>query len=360
MRRLFTILSLAIIAIIVIVPVVKTEENTGVLKDSMLIYELPAMPEIPETFNDILASSKYERKLSKEFSVNSSPTLTISNEFGKINIKEGTGDKIIFDVLITGKGKNESEAKQLSDAVNINFTQTGNAVFSKTSLGKINCKDCGRSVDIKITAPKNTKYILQNKFGDITMNNASAPVEIKLEFGKLYAKELVKADIDVKHGGTRINKCENLEISSGFSKNKFGVIGSLSGKVEQGGFDIEEVSSANIESGFSKITIDRLKKSFVAKRIAHGSLKIDKIDNDFTEIKVDASFSKLQLFFSEKNNFKTILSSSFGNINIGKLTFLEKSLDKKDAVIGVIGKVKDPAAKVDISNSHGNISIDKE
>jgi hypothetical protein len=58
---------------------------------------------------------------------------------------------------------------------------------------------------------------------------------------------------------------------------------------------------------------------------------------------------------TDKHNFKTTLYSSYGNIKTGKVTFLEKSLDKKDVIVGIAGKLKAPTATVDISNSYSQI-----
>ena len=308
--------------------------------------------------NDMMAQSEHKLKISKEFSVGSSPMLTINNEFGKINIVEGTGDKIIFNITITGKGKNESEAKKYAETVDVKFVHSGSNANAKTSFDKINCKNCGRTVDYEVTVPKNTKFILVNKFGDVTIHNTTAPAEIKVEFGKFYANEMGDADVTIQHGGSTINKCENLKLKSGFSKHKFGVIGSITGKVQHGEFDAKEIVSANVDAEFSNLSIERLKKSFVSNNISHGSLDINNVDTDFSNIKVDASFSKVQVDLNNNHNFKATLYTSFGSIRAEKLTFFEKTLDKKDAVVGIVGNVKDPSAIVNISTKHGNIVLD--
>ena len=307
--------------------------------------------------NNMMAQSEFKRDISREFSVGSLPSLSISNEFGKINIVEGAGDKIIFNITITGKGKNDSEAKKNAETVDVEFVHSGSSVNAKTSLGKINCNNCGRTTDYEITVPKNTKFTLENKFGDVTVNSTTEPAKIKVEFGKLYANELGDADVTIQHGGSTINKCDNLKLESGFSKHKFGVIGSISGKVAHGGFDAKEVGSADVNAQFSSINIERLKKSFITKNISHGSLEINKVDIDFSKINVDANFTKVQVALNGNHNFKATLYSNFGSIRTGKLTFLEKSLDKNDAVVGIVGNVKDPSAIVNISNRHGNIEL---
>jgi hypothetical protein len=301
------------------------------------------------------ALSDHEIELKKEFAVGSSPSLSISNEFGNIRIIEGGNDKIVFNIKITGKGVNQDDAKKHAESVDVNFKQSGNSVTAETVFKNIQCNNCGRNVNYEVTVPRNTKQVLVNKFGDIQMNNSVTPLDVNLQFGKLYANELSDANLAIQYGGATINKCGNLKIKSGFSKYELGVIGAMTGTISHDGFKIDELGNADFKSEFTNVDISKLKQSFNAEKFSYGSLKIGQVDNNFSKIKVDASFTKVNVGLTNNHNFKTTLHSSFGSINTGNVIFLEKSLDKKDVVVGIAGKLKDPSATVDISNSHGNI-----
>jgi len=203
--------------------------------------------------------------------------------------------------------------------------------------------------------PKNTKLLLENRHGDIRVNNATGPLDVNLQFGKFYANDLSEANLNIQHGGATINQCENLKIKSSFSKYDLGKIGFLSGSMSHDGFKIDETGSADLKSDFSSTDIGKLKHSIRMNQISHGSLKIAHVDENFSNIKVDANFSTVKIALTEKHHFKAVLYSSFGNIKTGDVVFYEKSLDKKDAVVGIAGKHKEPSATVEISTSHGNI-----
>ncbi len=303
-----------------------------------------------------VASSEHKREIKKEFAVSASSSLSISNEFGAIRIVEGASDKIIFKIMITGKGKDSDAAKTYAESVDVDFKQSGSNLSAKTVFEKIRCENnCGRTVDYEVTVPKNAKLALVNKFGDIEINNTIEPLEIKLEFGKLYANELSDADLNIQHGGGTINKCVNMKIKSSFSKYKFGEIGSMSGSISHGGADIETLGNGDVKSDFTNINIENFKGSFSAKDFSYGSLKIANVSDKFSNIKVNSSFSTVKIALTNNHNFKAVLHTSFGNIKTGSVVFYEKTLDKKDAIVGIAGKVKEPSATVDISSSHGNI-----
>jgi hypothetical protein len=309
--------------------------------------------------NDISASKEFKREITREFAVSAAPALSINNEFGVIRIIEGNDDEIVFKITVTGKGKDEDAAKKYAESVNVKFKQNGNSISAETVFGQILCRNnCGRNVDYEVTVPKGTRQTLKNMFGDINVGNTTEPLDVRLEFGKLYANELSEADLDIQHGGATINKCGKLKIKSNFSKYKLGETGSLSGSLSHcGDFDIEELGDADVKSDFSGISIKRLKNSFNASSISFGSLTIDRVDENFSKIKVNANFSAVKVAFTERNNFKATLYSDFGAIKIEDVVFYEKSLDKKEVVVGIAGKIKDPSATVDISNEFGNITL---
>jgi hypothetical protein len=367
MKRLFTILSVTMIVNFTNSSSVSAEEcasaKTSVqdwAKREDIVSTVKAAGEYVKTEIDNIfggVSEEYKREILQEFAVKPSPALSISNEFGNIRIIEGDVPVIIFKITITGKGKNEETAKKYAESADVKFKQDGGNISAETVFGKIQCRNCGRSVDYEVIVPKDTKQILKNKYGNIYVNNTGEPFEVRLEFGNLYANELVKSDLDIQYGGATINKCEDMKIKSSFSKYILGEIGALSGSLSYDSFDIEELGGADVKSDFSNIDIERLKNSFSASKFAYGSLKIGKVDNDFSKIKVTASFSKVKIALTGKHNFKATLYNSFGSVKTGNVVFYEKTLDKKDVVVGVAGRIKDPAAIVDISNEHGDIVL---
>jgi len=304
------------------------------------------------------ALSQYERAINKEFPAGSSPSLSISNMLGHIRIIEGANDRIVFSIKIIGKGKDKDEAKKQAESVDVNFDQTGNQITAKTVFKDMQCTNCGRNVYYEVTAPKNTKQVLENIYGDIFLNNVVVPLTVNLEFGKLFANELSEANLSIQNGGATITACENLKIKSSFSRYKIGVLDSITGTIEYGGFIIDELGNAIVNSDFSTMDIGKLRKSFEAEKFTYGSLKIGRIDVDFTKIKIDANLAAVKIALTEKHNFKTSLYNNLGSIKTGNTVFYEKSIAEKDAIVGIVGRLKEPSATVEITNSYGSIAFE--
>ena len=301
------------------------------------------------------ALSEYEIEIKKEYPVSASPSLSISNMFGNIRIIEGANETIVFNINITGKGGNKDEAKKYAESADVNFNQTGNSITAKTIFKEIQCNNCGRNVNYEVTVPKNTKLVFENKYGNITIDNAISSLDVRLEFGKLFANELSEAIFSIQYGGATFNKCKNLNIMSSFSRYEIGIVDVMTGSISYDGFIINELGDAIVKSDFSNMDIGRLRQSFEAEKFSFGSLKIGHVDERFTNIKVDAQFTSVKVGLTEEHNFKTLLYNNVGSIKTGNAVFYEKSMDKKDVVAGIAGSLKEPTATVEISNSYGII-----
>jgi hypothetical protein len=301
--------------------------------------------------------SEHKREISRTFTVSDMPRLFIKNEFGNIRIIEGSENVIRIKIVVTGKGENKKQAQEASESVDVKFNQNNNQVSATTSVRKINCENCGRNVDYEITAPANTGYVLDNKFGDIRMNNANGPAKVNVEYGDFYANVLSEINLSIRHGNPIVNKCRKMQLKSGYSKGKFGEIESLTGEVTRASIDLDKGGNVELKSGFSDVEIRHLTESFHAKGFTYGSLTIDKVDERFSEIIVDATFAKVKIALNENHQFKASLYSSFGSIDTGNIVFRDKTPDKKDVFIGTAGKTEAPSAVVTISNSCGSIVL---
>jgi hypothetical protein len=149
-----------------------------------------------------------------------------------------------------------------------------------------------------------------------------------------------------------------MQIKSSFSQYQMGEIGIMSGSVSHSGLKIDELGNAELKSEFTNLNIEKLTKSFTAEKISHGSLKINHVNEAFSKIKVDASFSSIKIALNKNHNFKAMIYTEFGNINTGNVIFEGMNLNKKNAVVGTAGKIENPSATVEISNQHGGITFE--
>lgn len=302
-----------------------------------------------------LASKEYKREITKEFAVSASPTLQIDNKYGNIRIIESTENKITFKIEIIGKGKNEELAKKYAETVKINFSQSSNKVSAETELTSISCNNCGRSIHYTVVAPKSVIMNLQNKYGNIYLDNVKQPLKVELKYGDLHAGTLEKTDLDIKYGKATIQSCTNLNLDSKYSSFSFDQIGTLNADSKYDNFTIGTISDFKLETGYTDVKIDKLTQRFVANNFKYGKLTISDVSTSFSEIKIDAGYSTLNIGLTPSHNFKTALYTKYGKIKTGNITFNNVSLKKEDTIVGTAGNNSNPTATVNISASYGDI-----
>lgn len=228
---------------------------------------------------------------------------------------------------------------------------------ARTKFEPINCNNCGRSVHYTVTAPKSVIPMLENKYGNIYLDNLTQPLTVELKYGNLFANAVHKATIDIGYGNVTMNKCNNLSVESKYSSIKIDEAQQVVADSKYDHYRIESVTDFEIETGYTDVRIGKLNKRLTADRLRYGGLKIAEVANDFSEIRVDAAYSNVKIGMTEEHAFKAALYTNYGNIDTGNLTFHNVSLKKKGCIVGTAGKSNNPSASVTISVSYGGIVL---
>lgn len=301
------------------------------------------------------SATEYRREISKEFSVSSSPNLHIDNKYGNIRVIEGKENKITFKIEIVGKGSSEKLAKEYAEAVSIDFSQNANSVSAETKLASINCNNCGRSIHYTVIVPKSTVMDLDNKYGNIYLEDVITPLQIQLKYGEFQANSLVATNMDVKYGKATITSCSALNLDSKYSVVNLSQVEMLKVDSKYDKFNIGVVSDFDLVTGYTDVKINKLNRRFIANDYKYCKLTIEEIATNFSEIKIDAAYSTLNIGLTKNHNFKAALYSKYGKIKTNDLTIHNVSLEKEGEIVGIAGKNSNPSASVEISTSYGDI-----
>lgn len=301
------------------------------------------------------ADKEHKREITKEFTVSSSPGLKIMNKYGNIRVIEGKENSITFKIEIIGKGSTEQLAKEYAETVSIDFSQNGNTVTAETKLQSLNCNNCGRSTHYTVIAPKSAIMDLQNKYGNISLDDVKTPLEIEIGYGNFQANSLAKTEVEIKYGKVDIKSCSELDLDSKYSDIKIGQVEKLKVDSKYDKFNIGSVSDFNLETGYTDVKIDKLNRRFVANDFKYCKLNISEVATGFSEIKIDAGYSTLNIGLTQNHSFKANLYTRYGKIKASNITFNNVTLKKEDTIVGIAGSNSNPSATVEISASYGDI-----
>ena len=309
--------------------------------------------------NDESNLKEFKREVTKEFSVGANPTLKIDNKYGFIRIVEGTDNKITFKIEIIGKATTDARAKEYAETVSVDFSQNGDRISATTVLKSLSCNNCGRNTNYTVVVPKSVMMTLDNKYGNIYLENAAKPLNIDLKYGNLEANTLANVTIDIKYGNVTINACEDIKMDCGYSKIKIGKANQMNTESKYDEFQIGTITDLKMNTKYTNVKIDKLDKSFVCNDFKYCSLDISEISTQFAQIKIGAGYSTIKLALDNRHSFKANLSTRYGNIKADHITFNNVSSGDRarntNTINGMAGSSGNPSATVDITNSYGDI-----
>lgn len=330
-------------------------------------------------------NNEVKRQITRQFKVNKNAELSVTNKYGNITINTWDRNEIDFSVEITGQGNTEKIAQQMADRVAINFNQTGNKVSVETVFEQqrnLNCNNCGTTVNYTVNIPASAILNLNNKYGNIQLDETSQPFTAEVKYGNISANRLTGSmnTITLKYGNIELNETDKMILEMKYSNARINRIGELKMECAYSKLHSQEIDRADIQSKYDKFTIDRinnfritsgysdltvgtLSESFDAASLRYCKVKIDNIASDFSFINISANYTPIHLGVGTKLNARLELSTSYGNIKTNGITFSHASVPEEDrytkSINGIIGKEENPKASIKIRDTYSDIILEK-
>lgn len=343
------------------------------------------------------ADYKSKRILTKTFKATDNSTLSVSNEYGAINITEWDKNEVSFEVTITATAKKQADADEIVKTANVNFAQSGNMITAKTTYSNLKNCNCSRSVDYQIMVPKNIHYQLKNGYGNIAMGNAKGKVLVAVEYGNFKGADLsgdenmIKIEygnIDVQRltgnsnsikaeyaGNINIGTSNNLSVKMEYSKMKVGTTTNLEIKSEYSDLSVQkaktftfaseyenytigEVDVLEGKAEYTNVVIGQLNKALVMPIIEYGKLDIKNVSSSFETINVKAAYTPVDVKFETGTSFNVNATTQYGTVSVsGNSKVSKTSRDNKVTVVGKVGSNDSPKASVIITNEYSLINL---
>lgn len=346
------------------------------------------------TFNLLSAQNETEtRSYSKTMSVGPESTLEVSNKYGAIHILPWSKDSVYIKAEVKAFAPNDSRLRKMIDGVTINFTETSYLIRAQTEFtqninmlfesfkgitSKLISYDSHVEIDYYISVPEYLNMRIENKYGDVYMENNSGNSSITVNNGSFKANSLGKGSsvnlvfcdatintlasgkVDASFSEITIGETNDLSINSISSRYEIKHAGILRTESRRDKFFIDNVASLHGNSYFSDYKVYNLKEDLdiISK---YGSVNVDNLENHFGSVNINSSYSDISLGFEQGSsyNFDIRYINAFLVLPDRNISTEEKTIneDKKEYLkFGTVGK--NPGnTKVKIDATRGNIYI---
>ncbi|MCX6281223.1 MAG: hypothetical protein NTU51_04615 [Bacteroidetes bacterium] len=325
--------------------------------------------------------NEYTRVIKKEFNVNQDAQLTVSNKFGGIHCSNWDKNVVGIEVKVVVDAANDNNAAKMLEKINVNFSNTASLVEATTVLDDMNTSGKNRfQVDYTITLPVSMSLDLTNKFGDITVNEASGKTRINLSYGSLDVNKLDNSDnlldlkfcnsakvrsikgavVNLKYSTLDIDYAGSLRLDSKFSNLNANKIIALNISFEGGAVDIKNSSSIDSRGKFSDMDFDRIEQSLNID-IQYGSCSVRSMGPDFTSISINNKYADVDIRLPESAVYNLDATMKYcelrfpeSNSNLNFRSVTPTSSEFR----GVVGsKDAKPKASVVVKSDYGSVSL---
>jgi len=274
---------------------------------------------------------EYTRHVSKSFRVNNAVTIEISNKYGRVQIIPWETDSVKFDIDLRIRAKDNQKLEKMKQNVDFEFTSGQTYIVAQTVFGDNGSdvfKDIvdiagaylssSNSVNINYTVmvPANVSLKIENKFGDVYLDDYVGPLNLALSYGDMKANRLIgRSEIKLTSGDGEVNYIKDGQIfvsyanfhirealklvaqtrSSVVTIDKTGTI-KLDSRRDK--LFLNEVGSLTGAGYFSNINLVTLHKELHLNS-RYGDLTIDNIRRSFSLINLTSELTDLTLTFEK-------------------------------------------------------------
>lgn len=336
------------------------------------------------------------KNISQSFLVEKRSTVDLTNKYGQVILDTWDKDSVKIKVKITAYGKNDEALTKTMERVDVDFKNFGDVLnietvldrnssifkevinslgdYSKTLISKNKI-----SIDYELTIPNQSILILDNKYGDVYMQdlsqeatitvahgdfkaeNLSGTSKLNLSFCKARIKKIDKAIIELK--GAELDLREGGDIVLTSSSSTFDVKSVQSLKVDSRNdkIHLEKVTAIRGYSSFSNIQIDSMLDR-MDMELNYGDLMVNSVNSNFNLVNLKSKTADVNISLDMGSYFsanltgredRMYLTSNFMGMNKTHST----ENDKIITLTGAVGMIKPKQSKVSIDGETGEITV---
>jgi len=320
-------------------------------------------------------------------------TLEIGNKYGTVEITIWRKDSVSIRAEIEAQAPNQERTDKMIKGINIEISSTKYLIRAQTEFentlnmilenfkgmtNKLIPYDSKVAINYYIQAPPYLNLRVDNRYGDIFIDQNSGDVNISLSNGSLKANNIAKASqLKVSFGDVVIKNTGDCNIDASFSEFIIDEAGYLRFKSISSRYDIKQVKTLFLESRRDKFYIGTLgsitgESYFTQLRVnrlltdaeltvRYGDTYFETIENRFQSVSITSNYNDLTLNFEPSASYNldirhasTSVMLPAENADIKKDTLNE---EKKEYIFtGTVGK--NPGnRKVKINATRGSILI---
>jgi hypothetical protein len=322
------------------------------------------------------AGGDYIKNIRKAYSKSSVTALSVTNKFGEVKINDLGGDSVTIKVVITIENPWGSKAKELMDMIRIDFEKTGGLLSAETRIDDNFKSRQSFTIDYLINIPKDKDLTINNRYGNVIVNEldakgtfivnygnltagrmkspAGSPVNIAISYGKADLETMNDATIEIKYSKLYANEVDHLNLDSKYSAVNLHKTSNLTLDSKYDGINIDEVDKLKSVSKYTNYKIGILTESFDLDT-GYGSVRISKVAAKFDKIKIVNSYGGINIGLNDLN-YKLKADCDYCDLNYQENRYKGNKI-KDNSRFSLDGNIGTGGGSVTITSKYGGVKL---
>lgn len=334
-----------------------------------------------------LNAQTYRNVITRVYPVSNSTVVEIDNKYGKVHVNTWDRDSVKFEIELRIQASNNDKLNKLKSSIDFDFTKTTYYVTArtlfqnrtKTILGDIiDIAESMVNTDNQITInymvylPSYASLKIENKFGDVYIDDYNGNITLNLGYGDLKANNLngnselnlnssdaiinkiTKGKVSVAYSDVRLNKAVDLEMETRSSNVFITDAQLLLINSSRDKYELNKVAEIKGESYFTMFNIDNLITG-INLNTKYGKTYIDGIHKNFSDINITSTYTDVNLLFDQGTSFKVELfhhGDVIFNYPKSNISLQEELINKEEneyMLHGIIGNKAQARSKIKLT-----------
>ena len=284
-----------------------------------------------------------EKKITKEFTVNSDALLKINNSYGNIDVVTWTENRMEFEITITTNSNNEEKAQRKLDEITVDFDASAGVVHAKTLFNKNKSRSWWKwsrnnNVNMKINyivkIPITNSIDLNNDYGSINLDKLEGRADISCDYGKITTKELMADNNNIRFDYTKgcyfdyiksgkinadyssytVGKTQALDITADYTKSEVEIAEDVTYNCDYGSLKVNAVNNFAGNGDYLTLRLGDVYDA-VAIKSDYGSIRIDKLHKNFNALNINSDYTGIKVGYDPAANFKFEIDLEYAGLS---------------------------------------------
>ena len=331
------------------------------------------------------------RKIDKVYSITHAHILEIKNKYGDVEVYTWEKKHAEVSITIISKASTQEKAQSRIDEVDIRERSFGQKIQLETRIDGNNLLrygvNSGVNVNYKIFIPASNPLEIENKFGNVILEDRNGNVSVDLNYGDLTAGALngqgnrlhlqfgktdiryvQSGDIDFSFGGLRVDEAGMLYLKSNASEVTINKVESLELYANMGEIHINEAGDVAGNYTSSKFTIGKLNQSLDMEVKYATKFEVREIAPEVEKIDIHGNFSSFDLYLDPNANVNIDAKMENGELILPDQTWIQVDSFETETRqtrymskgVNTTSRMARPPIQVNVENKFGNVRVHRK